>query len=253
MPTPFDPMDLNLPQNSELHALIERLPDMEPLMFEDGEYLIRQNEAVTDTFIVVSGNYVVEHSSAGPERRPLKTLAVSSGDVDSPSFVGEMAYLGGGYRTASVRSSGTTYTLKIKGKHVDIIIAEFSSLTRILCIEFTARLKEANEVLKDLSIESRIVAKPTGESVIQKGEKAETLYQLVSGSLIREVDDEVIDSDREYFGFVDPGPFFRDGKYGSTVKTQTPCSLVAIPKEAKLAVIRNYPELVLRLYEQTLP
>ena len=104
MPTPFDPRDLNIPQDSELHALIERLPDIEPSMFEDGEYLIRQDEAVTDTFIVVSGNYVVEHSSAGPERRPLKTLAVSSGNVDLPSFVGERAYLGGGYRTASVRS-----------------------------------------------------------------------------------------------------------------------------------------------------
>jgi CRP-like cAMP-binding protein len=253
MPTPFNPRGLKIPQTSELHGLIEQFPDIEPLMFEDGEYLIRQDEAITDTFIVVSGNYVVEHSSTGPERRPLKTLAVSSGDVDRPSFVGEMAYLGGGFRTASVRSSGPTYTLKLKGKHVEVIIAEFPSLTRILCKEFTARLKEANEILKDLSIESRLIAKPAGDSVFQKGEKAETLYQLVSGSLIYEEADETIDAVQKDFGFVGPGPFFQDGHYGFTVKTETPCSLVAIPKDSKLAVIRNYPELVLKLFEEMLP
>jgi CRP-like cAMP-binding protein len=249
MPKPFDPKALRIPHSSEIHALIKRLPDIEPLMFEDGEYLISQDEAVTDTFLVVSGNYVVEHSSAGPDRRPLRILSISSGQVDLPSFVGEMAYLGSGFRTASVRSSGPTYSLKIKGKHVDVIIAEFSTLTGILCKELTARLDEANEILKDLSIESRMVAIPAGELLVQKGEKAETLYQLVGGSLVRQEDDAVIDSDREYFGFVDPGPFFRDGEYEWTLKTQTACTLVAIPREARLAVIRNYPELALKLYQ----
>jgi CRP-like cAMP-binding protein len=252
MPTPFDPEDLNIPKTSEIHGLIERLTDIELLMFRDGEYLIRQGEAVTDTFIVVSGYYVVEHSSAGPETRPLRTLAVSSGEVDSPSFVGEMAYLGGGFRTASVRSSGTTYAFKLKSRHLEVIIAEFASLTRTLCREFTVRLKEANEILKILSIESRLVAKAAGERVIEKGEKAETLYQLVNGSLVYE-DDETIDSDEDNLGFVDPSPFFQDGHYDSTVKAETPCSLVAISKASKLAVIRNYPELILKLYEKTVP
>jgi CRP-like cAMP-binding protein len=250
MPKPFHVNDLNIPKTSEIHALLEKLRDIEPLVFGDGEYLIRQDEAVTDTFIVVSGNCVVEYSSAGPERRPLKTLAVSSGEVDSPSFVGEMAYLGGGFRTASVRSSGPTYTLKIKGKHIDVIIAEFPSLTRLLCKEFTARLEEANDILKDMAIDSKLIMKVAGETVIRKGEKADMLYQLVNGSLIQEDDHEAVDLDVAQNGFVDPGPFFRDSQYESTVKTVAPCSLVAIPKDFKLAVIRNYPELILNLYEK---
>jgi CRP-like cAMP-binding protein len=250
MPTSFDVADLSIPQASEIHALIERLPNIETLQFQDGEYLIRQDEAITDTFIVVFGSYAVEHTSAGPEKRPLKTLAAVSSDVEFPSFVGEMAYLGGGFRTASVRSSGSTFALKLKEQHMDVIIAEFPSFTSILCRQFTARLREANKALENTSMETKMIMKTAGELVVRRGEKAKTLYQLVTGSLVREDDVEVIYSDQEHFGFVDPGPFFRDGEYESTVKTETPCSLVAISKKSKLAVIRNFPELILKLYEE---
>jgi CRP-like cAMP-binding protein len=249
MPTSFDVVELNIPQTSEIHAVLEKLPDIETLQFQDGEYLIQQGETASDTFIVVSGSFVVEHTSAGPEKLPLKTLAVVSSDVDSPSFVGEMAYLGGGFRTASVRSSGSTFALKLKEKHMDVIIAEFPSFTSILCRQFTARLREANKALENTSMESKMIMKTAGELVVQRGEKAETLYQLVGGSLVRENDVEGIYSDQDNFGFIDPGPFFLDGEYGSTVKAETASSLVAISKKSKLAVIRNFPELILKLYE----
>lgn len=253
MPTSYDVADLNIPQTSEIHALLKQLPDIEAVRFQDGEYLIRQGEAVADTFIVVSGNYVVEQSGAGRKKQPLGTLAIVMSDVDSPSFVGEMAYMGGGFRTASVRSSGSTCALKLKPKHMDVIIAKFPFFTSILCKQFTARLEEANKVLKTLSVESTLVMKIAGELVIEKGEKAETLYQLVDGSLVREGNDEVIYPDQVHSGFIDPGPFFRDGEYGSTVKAETASSLVGISKDSKLAVIRNFPELILKLYKETSP
>ncbi len=102
-----------------------------------------------------------------------------------------------------------------------------------------------------MSIESELIMKGANELVIEKGEKAKTLYQLVDGCLIREEDNEEILSDQALFGFVEPGPFFLNSEYGSTVKTKGPSSLVAISKNSKLAVIRNFPQLVLKLYEET--
>jgi CRP-like cAMP-binding protein len=250
MPNSFDLAELNIPQSSEIHALLKEFADIRTLRFEDGEYLIRQNEAAVDTFIVLSGSYVVEQSSAEDEERLRGTLAVVMSDLDSPSLVGEMAYLGGGFRTASVRSSGSTYTLRLKPKHVDGIIARFPFFTRVLCRQFTARLGEANQALRNMSMESELIMKKASEMVIEKGQKADTLYQLVEGSLVRDTNDEEIRPDDTYFGFIDPGPFFRNSEYESTVKTKTAASLVAISENSKLSVIRNFPELILKLYEE---
>ncbi len=250
MPTSFDVADLNIPQDSEVHSILKEFPDIEKLCFHDGDYIIREDEADADTFVVVMGSYVVEQSGVGPGKEPRGTLAIVISDVDSPSFVGEMAYLGGGFRTASVRSSGSTYALRLKPRHMDVIIAKYPFFTSILCRQFTARLGDTNKILKNMTMESELIMKEAGEVVLRKGEKADRLYQLVDGSLAREGEEEIIRSEDTYSGFIDPGPYFLDGEYESTLKTITPSSLVAISKDSKLAVIRNFPELVLRLYQE---
>ena len=177
---------------------------------------------------------------------------VRNGDY-SICFVGEKAYLGGGFRTASVRSSGKTYTLSLKPEYLDVIINEFPAFTSILCRQFTSRLTKANRLLKEanenLFMESKLIIKQPGEIVTKMGEKAETLYQLVDGVLVGEEKKETNHPANTLLGFVDPGPFFRDGEYGTTVKAKTVVYLTAISKNSKLGVIRNFPELILKLYQ----
>jgi CRP-like cAMP-binding protein len=253
MPSSFNLEELNIPQSSEIHTLIKRCPDIKMFLFSDDEYLIRENDASVDTFIVLCGNYVVEQLRSGPEKMPPGMLDIVTDDHNSISFVGEMAYLGGGFRTASVRSSGKTYTLCLKPEYLEVIISEFPSFTSILCKQFTSRLTEANRLLKEAdesrSMESKLIIKKAGEMVMKRGEKAETLYQLVDGVLVGEDKKDTSYPANTLLGFLDPGPFFRDGEYGTTVKAKTVAYLTAISKNSKLIVIRNFPELILKLYQ----
>lgn len=253
MPSSFNIEELNIPQSSEIHVLIKRCPDIEMFLFSDDEYLIRENDASDDTFMVLRGNYIVEQSRSESEKVPPGMLDIVTDEDNPVSFVGEMAYLGGGFRTASVRSSGKTYTLCLKPEYLDVIIAEFPAFTSILCKQFTSRLTESNRYIKEaderLLIDSKLIVKKAGEMVMKRGEKAETLYQLVDGDLVGEDKKETNYPANTLLGFVDPGPFFRDGEYGTTVKAKTLTYLTAISKNSKLSVIRNFPELILKLYQ----
>lgn len=253
MPTPCDVAELTIPDESELNALMTGLPGIAVLRFTDGEYLIRQGEATVDTYIVISGGYVVEQalSATGDGERSTRTIAAVVADPDTPTFVGEMAYLGGGFRTASVRSAGNSVALKLGKTHLAAIINDYPYFTSILCRQLTRRLQEANQALEVLSMDATLHMKPAGEILVKAEYPAETLYQLVDGVLMREGDQEAIGPDDLDMGFLDPGPFFLDGVYAKTVKTADTCMVVAITKASKQAVIRNYPDLLLGLYKKS--
>ena len=52
-----------------------------------------------------------------------------------------MAYFGAQHRTATVRAVGSRQALHLKPTHLDAIMAGFPGLARILCRQFTTRLK----------------------------------------------------------------------------------------------------------------
>jgi len=245
--------DLHLTEDSPILDLLSACPEVEPLLFHEGEYLVREGEDSGDTFLVVHGGYVVETSlpDTNDEKREILTSVLST--EDDPSFVGEMAYLGGEFRTASVRSVGATYTFCLKPSHVDMLIAEFPFFTRILCRQFTKRLTEANELLKIyrqgmvLQAEQRFLK--AGEILLRRGERAETLFQLVRGKLIYEPDSAEVKPPRPdlFSGFVEPAEFFRAGVWKRTVLTETNAVVIAIDGESRLAVIRNYPEVAVEI------
>lgn len=254
MPETYDLTRLALPEGCDVNRLVEKCPNVACVRFSDGEYLVREGEASDDIYLVLRGSYVVEHPSADADNQPAATLGLESIEVEDPAFIGEMAYFGQAPRTASVRSSGSTHTLQLKPAHLDVIIAEFPFFTRVLCRKFTERLREANQLLdkfqKRTVIAARQITKAPGEQVFKQGEPADTLYQLVDGVLVREKggSEETVQRDRQMMGFVDPGPYFKESAYEATVKAKTQAMLVAIPASSKQAVVRNYPEILLRLY-----
>ena len=248
----IDLSQFGIPAGSEYHRLIERCPEIACLRFDDEDYLIHEGDMSADIYLVLRGAYVVEQPASDPDNKPGGALAiVVTEDPSSPSFVGEMAYLGGGFRTASVRSSGSTFALRLSPEHLNMVIAEFPLLTQVLCRQFAARLKDADAALKEhqrlLTMKAVQVVKEPGETLCTKGEPAETLYQLINGSLRSEGGSgtRVVGPSGAYLGFIEPRAYFCDEPCSVTLLAETPCLLVGLPKSDRLAVIRNYPELAL--------
>jgi len=149
------------------------------------EYLIRENDEGLETFLVIDGGYVVERSDPNVREGSPQIIASVISDPCKPSFVGEMAYLGGGFRTASVRSAGRTLTACLRPNHMEILIEEFPFFTKILCKQFTERLMEANDLLRihheRTAMDTKKWFLEPGEVLLRKGEKASSLFQLVQG------------------------------------------------------------------------
>jgi len=252
MPGEFELFDLNLPEDSVYHKLLERFPDIQKLRFQDGECLLHEGDMSNEIFMLLLGECAVEQPGERHDARPHRALAtVRAEDPSSPSFVGEMAYLGGGFRSATVRSRGVAHVLCLKPNHLSAIIEGYPIFTRILCKQFSARLSSTTEALNEyerlFEMETVEMVKAPGELLYTKGEPADTLYQLLDGTLERETPEgwEPIARNALLFGILDPVPYLCDGNYNATVRAETQVIVAAIPKSSKLALIRKVPQLAL--------
>ena len=252
MPQPFELSELNIPTHSESHRLRERCPDITLLRFADGETIIQKGEIARDVFILLRGGCSIEQPGEGSAKQNANGLAVVVTEgVAIPAFVGEMAYLGDGLRTASARCTEETYAMCLKPEQFNILIEEFPLFTRVLCKQFATRLKDTNERLKEhqslLALELNHVTLNPGDIVFSEGDPADTLYQLVEGRISREASSgsAPILSSHLYLGFLDAWAYFMDAPHEITVKATSEVTLRAISKRSKLAVIRNMPQLAL--------
>lgn len=254
MPESFDLELLHLPQDSEVRELICVCSDAELVRFGDGELLVAPGDPGKDIFLVLRGSCLIEHADAPEERTHGHELAVIEGTPAAPVFVGEMAYLGGGHRSAVVRSALNVFALRLKPVHIDAIIDRFPSFTRILCRQFCRRLAEADELLRceqsKTAMQARQVSYEAGQTVFEKGQPAHEAYQVVFGVVIEERDGE---APREW-GYADAEPvflgareFLTGGVYASTVRAKSAAMLLAIEEASRRALIRNYPDVALRL------
>ena len=184
MPDLLDPASLDLASDPELGPLLAAYPDIAPLRFRDGECLVREGEEGQDLYIVRKGGLVVEKALPDGTARPLAQIECRP---ETPAILGEMAYFGAQRRTATVRAVGACQALHLKPAHLDAIMAGFPGLTRILCRQFTARLKEANEELRDLRARFHLAPArrmvPPGETIFAAGTPADALYQLALGAV----------------------------------------------------------------------
>jgi CRP-like cAMP-binding protein len=250
MPDLLDPATLDLASDPELGPLLAACPDIAPLRFRDGELLVVEGEDSQDLFIVRKGSLVVEKALPDGTMRPLAQIECS---VAAPCIIGEMAYFGARRRTATVRAVGACQALHLKPAHLDAIMAGFPGLTRILCRQFTTRLKEANEELRDLRARfdlaaQRRMAQP-GEVLWRAGEPAAALYQLAMGSVrIGEgAGATIVRAEDLPGGFLGLDAFLRGTAQGATATAEETCFLAVIDAEHREAFIRSQPALVLQV------
>jgi CRP-like cAMP-binding protein len=244
MPDSLDPAALDLASDPELGPLLAACPDIEVLRFRDGELLVVEGEDSQDLYIVRRGGLVVEKAQPDGTMRPLAHLQCSE---EAPCIIGEMAYFGARRRTATVRAVGSCQALHLRPAHLDAIMAGFPGLTRILCRQFTTRLKEANEELRelrtrfDLAPERRMVG--AGETIYAAGAPAGAVFQLVLGT-VRIVDAQgsrVLHSDDLVGGFLGLRAYLLGLPQGETAVAEEPCFLAVIGAGQREAFLRCYP------------
>lgn len=253
MPESFEITGLECARTGEIQQLLARCPDIEPCRYREGELLIQEGEEGRDLFIVLKGAFTVEHPPLAPGGPPVMLAAIVC--EDEPVIVGEMAYFGAQRRTASVRSSGASFALRLRPAHVDIIIGEFPMLTRIICQQFTRRLKETNEVLRGFQERFALGAERTlvssGEALFRQGEPASRIHQLLVGRVRLERHGEscIVGPEDLPIGFLEPGPFLRGQAQAATAIAEGDVLLATIEGARREAFVRCYPELALQLLE----
>ena len=249
MPEPFDLTRLSLPENSEIHRLLERCEGIEALRFLDGDNLMVEGESSQETYIVLRGSFVVEQGADGENAGSGTPLAVRTVTEDAPVFIGEMAYLGDSIRSATVRSSGAVFTLCLHPEHIDTIIDEFPFFTRILSKQLTRRVRESGEIIKSyvekFDMKTAQVARQAGDEIAAAGAPVDCLYQLVDGALIKDSPQgaETITAGTYPLDMINAEEFFAGTPYPASIRAKTNVILVSIDKSSRMAVIRNYPEL----------
>lgn len=250
MPEPLDPSALDHAADPELGWLLSSHPDIEPLRYLDGERLVTEGEASQEVFLVHSGCLVVEKALPSGASR---TLAHLECRPEAPAIVGEMAYFGAQRRTATVRAVGSCKVLRLLPSHLDSIMASAPGLAGTLCRQFTSRLQEANDELKDLQARQELEVErrmtQPGEVLFTRGQRADTLFQLVMGSLRLDSDQgsRLWRSEDLPQGFLGLEAFLRGSTHSETAITEEACFLAAIRADRREAFLRSYPGLVLEI------
>jgi CRP-like cAMP-binding protein len=244
MPDSLDPSTLDLSSDPELGPLLAAHPDIEPLRFHDGERLVTEGEASQDLFIVRRGSLVVEKALPDGTQRPLAQIECT---VAAPAIIGEMAYFGARQRTATVRAVGACQALHLKPEHLDAIMAGFPGLTRILCRQFTTRLKEANDELRDLKARFELSAErrmaEAGEILYEAGSEAQAVFQLAMGT-IRIQDPagtRLLRAEDLPGGFLGLRAYLLGRPHTETAVAEEPCFLAVISAGRREAFLRCYP------------
>ncbi len=252
MPDPFEIDSIELPKDSEVRDLLRVCPDIEGLRFANDEFIVHGEDTAMDIYLILRGNCLVEQPDAPRERTPGSELAVIQANPDTPVFIGEMAYLGGGYRTASVRSVMGTFALRLQPAHLDTIMGELPGMTRILCHQFAQRLGEANTFIKTyqkknaMDISQRFLG--PGDRLVEAGAKADILYQIVDGCLEEKNGrDGLMQPAGEAPVFVHAAKFFAGGVHPCDVVAKTQCIVLGLGQSRKEAIVRNFPALALGL------
>ncbi len=254
MPDRFELESLGLDEDSELLRLARQNPGIQPRAYRDGEFLVRDGEDSQEVFIVLKGAYVVELAPVPPATRPT-LLATNECDLQRPAIVGEMSLLGTHRRSAFVRSVGKTLALSLGLDHLEAMLNGYPGLTRLLCQQFATRLRDTKQRLHEL--QHKFTLNPqqrlaeAGEPLFRAGEPADTLYQLVIGTvrLERGGRREVLAPEKLHSGFLEPGPFLRNRPQTATAIAEERCWLIGIGKGSKAPLLRTYPELALHVLE----
>lgn len=252
MPEPFSLDRLKLDDESPYQALLDRCPKAVLRRYADGELLVEEGAGSAEVYLLLQGACVVETAPPAESRKPPQSLAIINATPGEPAFIGEMATLRSGLRSANVRCSGAVFAVVLPPEGLQTMIDELPFLTRCLCRQFASRLQEANQLIKDYqkqtALDAQLVVRQPGETIFQKGQPANLLYQLVEGTV--RIGEKTFTAAQLPEGFLDPAPYFQNLAHEATASAETAAMLVAISRHSIEAAVRRYPNIIINICRQ---
>jgi len=216
------------------------------------DYLFRQGDAGDEMFIVISGLLdVTIRTENGPE--------VSVAKVGAGEPVGEIQFLTGGKRTASILAKEDSRLLSFNKKSFDPVIAAYPQFFEELNLIILKRLREDQllailpglfgrldaEMLDFVKKQAEWILLKKGERLFYQGERDDSFFALISGRLSVSVEDQL--GNAQKVGVIRPGESV--GEMGMiTGESRTAnvfairdSQLVKIGKPAFEKIIDKYP------------
>ena len=240
------------PRNPALAQVAQAFPELvSRVRYYDGDIVVQEGEPDDSVYFLEEGALVVEQEVSEGSRQVLKVL---SNRPDSEQMVpfGEMSHMLDGRRSATIRSSGGSTVVKIEGRAFEPIFRDFPDVARMLNLKLVERLRDANAHVKELTraLDPPVLREMVHQNriLLREGDSADELWQCPAG-VLHEVSAGgarvEIETDAE--GFIDPLPFFREGRWPRTIEVGAGSFLLKWSCDRPADVFRFHPELALRL------
>jgi CRP-like cAMP-binding protein len=248
--TRFELAELPEPERALAAAVVAACPEAQALRFSDGEVILDASDASRDFVLLLRGCALAIEPGASPESRVGKEIGVLEARPDAPVFIGEMAALDAGCRTATIVSAMTAWLLRLPAADLDTIIEGFPGLTRALCRAFSERLRGTGEALRRArqatGLEPRVESRGAGERLFTAGEPANQLWQVIEGAvhLDSATGRHTCAPDGDTPCLLDLRAYLCGAPHPVTATTERACVLVRFGPEGRDAVVRNHPALV---------
>ncbi|MBI4614308.1 MAG: cyclic nucleotide-binding domain-containing protein [Planctomycetes bacterium] len=220
--------------------------------FHDEEVIVAEGDSARELYLLEEGVVRVERGG-GPDggSRYLAMVAAEPGRVH---VFGEMAFFLEGTRTATVRSIGGSVVLQVQERTIPHLFVRFPELARDFFAGLVARLRQTTAELRglqdlfDLCAEQRLVT-AASTLLYEAGEEAAPLFRVVSGLATvtgPEGRSHAVNPTGPEDGFVNLRSFLRGEPSRDRAEAAPGSILVVFPRAAAAAVVRSFPDAVLR-------
>jgi HlyB family type I secretion system ABC transporter len=258
---------------SEARAVLERLPLLRalppelrslvaesfvPVSYAFGSTIVREGDDADAFYVLAAGRARAIKEGPQGEEVPLNVLRAGDG-------FGEVALVGGGRRTATVRASSEVEAFRLDAAVFQALLRQRPEL-RAFCELQTKHHSLRNffrlyssfaalpaEALQTLLAECEAVAVQPGDLVIRHGDEPGPMYVVEEGRL-RVFRQE--NGHRDYVGYLRRGDFFgemsvfKKVRRTASVEAVSECRLLRLRPETIDALLEQYPSFKAQLEER---
>lgn len=218
--------------------------------FNAGDYVVRQGDFGDSFFVVLSGKALVQVTGDDGRAREVDQLSAGA------SF-GELAVVGYGERSASVKCVTAAELLELRTTHFELFLKKYKQVkarveavfqrqtlsTFVRQSRYFRELPEAAQ--RDLVVSSSLIQYSKGDVIAREGEPAQRLFVVRAGFVRIGL---TVHQGEEVLAYLGPEDFFGDqevaagGSYAATAVALEPVECMAVPRSVVYKIYSKHPE-----------
>lgn len=218
------------------------------------DYVVRQSDYGDSFFVLLAGKVAVE--LVGDDGRPRQVAALNPGE-----YFGELAMVGHGERSASVRSLVDTRLLELRQTPFQATLKKHRQVKTRLEATYARRALSSmvrrsryfgglpEETLDELVASSVVADFKKGELIIEEGSAAQKFFVIRSG-FVRVTRKTGPADEHEILAYLGPDDFFGDqelaaatASYMTSVVALEPVQLMTVPRSAFWRLYQRHPDI----------